>query len=318
METMTETSAPAAAVDTQPRVGKRRRIIVGGLVGFVVLLMAVYLGVSAYTVNRISQPTRKVVGNCASYGLTCQDVSFASTVDNVPLKGWFVDAPGSKAILMVHGRGGVRDDTGIGMMDLAKALTQHGYDVFTFDLRGHGASGGDRYSLGQWEVRDIAGALNWLNSRGETSIGTLGFSMGAATLLNAAPDHPEIVAMVEDSPFADLSELLDVQLPKASGLPSFFNPGIILMGKVLFGIDLLENKPERQIARLGDRPMLLIHSTVDGTIPVSHAHEIETFEANNPHFQSWIARASGHVQMYKDHTQEYLDRVFAFYDKYMR
>src|SRR3954452_23898741 len=78
METMTETPATTATVAAQPRATRRRRLVVGGLVGLIVLLGAVYLGVSAYTVNRISQPTRQAVGSCTSYGLTCQDVSFAS------------------------------------------------------------------------------------------------------------------------------------------------------------------------------------------------------------------------------------------------
>ena len=217
--------------DMRPKVRSgvkaRRRVLPYAIVGVVVFLALVYAGICIYTANKLSHPNRQVVGSCTEYGLTCEDVAFNTTVDNVPLKGWFIDAPGTKAILMLHGRNGVRGDKSIGMMDITKGLFAHGYDVFTFDFRAHGASGGDRYSLGQWEVRDVAGALNWLKSRGETKIGTLAYSMGAATMLNAAPDHPEVDALVEDSPFADLAELLDVQLPKASGLPVFFNPGII-------------------------------------------------------------------------------------------
>ena len=68
---------------------------------------------------------------------------------------------------------------------------------------------------------------------------------------------------------------------------------------------------------LNNRPMLLIHSTVDGTIPVSHAYKLQQLGASNPKFEAWITPASGHVQAYKDHPQEYMSRVLAFFAKYL-
>ena len=214
----------------------------------------------------------------------------------------------------MHGRNSIRDDTSVGLLDIAKGLYADNYDLLMFDFRAHGESGSDRYSLGWWETRDITGALNYLKGRGVTEVGTLAYSMGAATELLAAPDHPEMKAIVADSAFSDLSLLLDKELPKASGLPSFFNSGILFMENLLYGIDINSTKPELQIAKLGDRPVLLIHSATDDLIPESHAETLKKAGANDPNLSLWVAPGSGHVQGYKNNPQEYMKRVTEFFD----
>ena len=97
----------------------------------------------------------------------------------------------------------------MGLPEIATAFVRRNYAVLTFDLRAHGESGGDHFTLGQLETRDVVGAVRFLQSRGRTCIGAIGWSLGAATLLNAAPDLPEIQAIVADSAFANLAVLLD-------------------------------------------------------------------------------------------------------------
>ena len=84
-------------------------------------------------------------------------------------------------------------------LEKASILHQHNYDLLMFDLRAHGQSGSDRYSLGVWETRDLEGALNYLKDKGYSEFGTYGISMGGGTSLLAAPDHPEIKALMVDS-----------------------------------------------------------------------------------------------------------------------
>jgi uncharacterized protein len=281
------------------------------LIGFAALG---YLGIAAYAADRFSHPDRLPVGRCADYHLVCEDVQFTSTGDSVPLRGWFIHTSGTRTILMLHGRNGRRDDPAIGMMDIAQAFVRHGYSVLLFDFRAHGTSGGDRYSLGDWERRDIAGALRFLQSGGITAVGAIGFSMGAGTLLRATPDHPELRAVVLDSPFADLTPLIELHLTEVSGLPSFFAPGIIGMAQVLFGMDLVDNRPEQEMARIGDRPVLLIHSTTDDYIPMSQAYTLQRAGAADPHLQVWFPVGPAHARAFKENPTEYLRRVLGFFD----
>jgi uncharacterized protein len=236
-------------------------------------------------------------------------------VDNIPLKGWFINSSGDKTILVLHGQSSVKDN--YINMEVSKALVEHGYDILMFDFRGHGESGGDTGSLGEWETRDIEGALAYLNSKGIPEVGSLGYSMGASAELLAAPDHPEIRAIVADSAFADLFSIVDSERQKV-GVPSFFDSGILFMTKLLYGLDLLDNEPKRAISRLGNQPVLLIHASNDPLIPVSETYELQKAGAANSQLQLWVAPANGHVASFADNREEYLQRVIGFFDEFLR
>jgi pimeloyl-ACP methyl ester carboxylesterase len=293
--------------------GKKKRL--ARVAAVVMLMLAIaYLGISAVVANQLWHPTRRALTTTPErYGLPYEDVQFTSMGDNIPLSGWFIDSPGRETIVLMHGSGSIRDN--YISMEVSKVLFQHNYDLFLFDFRGHGTSGGQVGSIGLLETRDVAGALAYLKGRGVAEVGTLAYSMGAATGLLAAPNHPEMRAIVVDSPFADLYSIMEGQRAKTGMPPSFFNPGIILMSQVLYGINPMHNQPREAMARLSDRPILLIHSTVDDLIPVSNAYELQKAGASNPNLEVWIAPASSHVAVFAEHRQEYLDRLIRFFDK---
>jgi len=312
-------SGTGSAVRAEGRVRPRlRRVLAVITVTLVVLAVAAYFGISIYVVDQLASPPRRVVAtDPAQHGMAYENVNFNSTVDNVPLSGWFVDSPGSAAVVMVHGRASARDDGPA--MSVAAALAGHGYDVLLFDIRAHGTSGGDRYTMGQRETRDVAGAVRYLQAeRGVTEVAGYGTSMGASTLLNAAGDLPEIKAYVLDSAFADLSMLWQKELPRASGLPSFFIPGISLVARLFFDTDLDGNKPVESMPALDERPVFLIHSEGDPTIPVEHAYMLQKAGADNTRMQTWIAPGEGHTAAYQNHKVEYIRRVLAFYDESLK
>lgn len=308
--------AVRTAKRARPGLGKVVRIL-GPILA--VLLVVAYAGISAYVADRVSRPVRKaLVSSPAQYGLKYQDVTFPSTVDKIPLSGWLVDSPGDKAIIMMHGRDQNRESDEA-YLEKASIFVRSNYDVLMFDFRAHGLSGGERYAFGQWETRDVAGALDYLKGRGYTEFGTYAVSMGAAISLLAAPDRPEIKALWVDSPFSNLVPLIEQRLPENSGLPAFFNPGILFMGKVLYGYDLSSLKPAEAVAKMGDRAIYQVHiQDGDDWVPLSQAREIEQAGASNPDFSSWIAPGSGHVNSYTSNKQEYTRRMLDFYGKYLK
>ena len=313
--TGTELTPARPQVVTRRRVITRPRVTVFAIT-MAVLLFAAYFAVSSIVADRLSHPRRvAVAGTPAELGMQYEDVQFNSTGDNIPLKGWYIDSPGDKVILVMHGRNNNR--AGGALLSIMKGLYDRGYDAFAFDFRAHGESGGERYSLGLHETRDVAGALQYLEGRGVAEVGGLGFSMGAATELLAAPDHPQMKALVSDSSFASLPALLDKELPKASGLPGFFNPGILFMGKVLYGLDLTSTKPAESLARLNDRPLYLIHGTEDALVPVSHAYDLQKAAAGNPNLEFWVLEGAKHTGIYDQAPEEYMQRLLAFYDKHL-
>src|SRR5207302_4468320 len=199
----------------------RRRSAVQGwqllTLGAVLLVLGVltYFAIGAYMADGLGHAQRAALTSTpADQGLPYERVAFLSAVDNIPLQGWFIGGGGHQTILMLHARDGRRDDPTVGLPDIARALVQDGYDVFAFDFRAHGESGGSHLGFGTLEVRDVAGALAYLRTRGIAEVGTIGFSMGAATTLNSAAEYPAMRAVVADSSFADLQLLLDTQVPR--------------------------------------------------------------------------------------------------------
>jgi uncharacterized protein len=112
-----------------------------------------------------------------------------------------------------------------------------GYGVLMIDLRAQGGSEGERVTMDYKEVKDVWGALLRLNERGFApgEVVLHGFSLGGATVMRAAPQSG-VAAVAEESAYSDLPLILRQQLPKVSGLPSFFTPGILLMGKLFLAL----------------------------------------------------------------------------------
>lgn len=300
----------------RPRVA---RVLWMGSAILAALLVVGYLGISTYTINKLSKPDRiPLVGSPADYGMTAyQDVQFNSTVDNISLSGWLIDSPGDKVVIMLHGRGGSR--TADESLEKAAVLHNANYDLLMFDFRGHGLSAGDRYDLGPWETRDLAGAINFLKSKGYSEFGVYGISMGGGTALLAAPDHPELKALMVDSAYSDLQAVVERALPSEGGLPAFFTPGVLFMGNVLYGIDFSKARTQDIVPTLGDRPIFQVHSRDgDTSISLEQANALKAAGANDPNFSTWFAPGSGHVDAFPNDRQEYSTKMVAFFDKYLK
>jgi fermentation-respiration switch protein FrsA (DUF1100 family) len=178
------------------------------------------------------------------------------------------------------------------------------------DLRAHGQSEGERITLRYREVRDVRGALDWLEKQGAGAEQTIlhGWSMGGATVVRSAPGA-EVSAVVEEAGYADLPLLLDDSLPDNSGLPAFFTPGTMLMAKVFLDFDPWAVVPKEDAARLseGNTPLFVIHSTTDETVPFVHAR---MFRTAYPDATFWKLRGYDHVEAY-EHPR-YVERLSGF------
>ena len=268
-----------------------------------------YLGVGLFIATRLSAPVRQPTEQTpADEGLDFQEMGFDST-DGLGLKGWWV--PGddsSQAVILVHGLEG--NKSGEQVLKTASVYSGAGYSVLMFDLRGHGESEGKRTTLGYQEVRDVRGALSWLEVEQGFKPGAVvlhGWSMGGATVLRSAPGTG-VTAVVEESGYADLPLLLRDRLPESSGLPSFFNPGIFLMAKLFLDFDPWAVRPSEDAAKLAEEgvPLLIVHSRDDEVVPFEHA---EMLAASYPDADFWRIEGYGHVEAYihPEYRQKLLD-----------
>ena len=286
----------------------RRALLLGAAS---VLALAAYLGVGLLVAARLSTPAPEPVGP-APPGLAVKEVAFEGT-DGVPLSAWWVPpppggAPGRAAVL-VHGWGGNRSDEYV--RETAPLYAEAGYGVLMLDLRGHGESGGERRTLGYREVRDVRGALSWLEGEGFDPGGVVlhGWSMGGATIVRSAPGTG-VAAVVEEAGYAELLPLLDDNLPRSSGLPRAFNLGTYLAAKLFLDFDPWAVRPKEDAARLREEniPFYIIHSTADETVP--YDEHAKLFARANPDAALWTLRGYKHVGAHEH--PEYGTRLSTF------
>ena len=280
-----------------------------------------YLGIALVVAESVTRPYRRALASSpAVFGLDYEDVTFPSTGDAIPLSGWFLPAAGSdRVVLIVHGRNSSRTGDSGELVPHAAALVERGYNVLAFDFRGHGESGGVRYTLGTAEQRDVLGAVAYLEQRGfaPARMGFWAHSMGAATVLLTAAASPAVHTIVADSSFARLDDLLAEQLPRASGLPGFFNPAILFFTRVAFGADASIVNPVDVVADLPPESLFIIHAAGDRLIPVDHARRIAA-AAGAAVYDLWIFPGSQHDQVTAAAPDQYRERVLAFLDQRLR
>ncbi len=311
-------SSPASK--PRSRRGKLLRI----LLILSLLLGVVYVGISAYMVDQLTLTTRRnVVNNPAADGLSFENISFRSRRDDVTLRGWLLKAADDqgRVVVMVHGYNSARDDENTGMYRVAKNLVERNFSVLMFDLRGYGQSQGERFSLAWFEQEDVRGAIAFVQSRGYQHIGLLGYSMGGASSLLAAADEPAVQAVVADSAYADLMDVLDREVPRRSGLPGIFTPGIVLMAKLMYGIEASAVKPAEAAARLGARPLLVIHGQDDRLIPFESAARIwnARYGPGTPDPATYmIVPGADHTQSFKTDNAAYMQKVGGFFAEHLK
>ena len=268
-----------------------------------------YLVIGYVVAARLSVPVRQPLERTpADVGLDYREVAFRSS-DGLSLSAWWVAKAGSsRAALLVHGWAG--DKSNLHVVETALVYEQAGFNVLMLDLRGHGKSEGERGTLGYREVRDVRGALSWLEGRGFSpeDVVVHGWSMGGAAVVQAVPSTG-VAGVVEEAAYAALPPLLRERIPEISGLPAFFTPSIFLVGKLFLDIDPWAVRPVEEAGRLSREgiPFMIIHSRDDEVIPFEHA---ESFAAAYPEATFWELKGYEHVAAH--YHPEYRERLLSF------
>jgi pimeloyl-ACP methyl ester carboxylesterase len=212
--------------------------------------------------------------------------------------------------VLVPGWGGYKFDEHL--LQTLPVYHDAGYSVLLLDLRAQGESDGTRRTLGYREVRDVRGALAWLQQQGYRldQIVLHGWSMGGATALRAAPGTG-VAAVVEEAAYADLPILLKGEIPEFVRFGRLLRPAILLAGRLFPDFDPWAVVPKKEAAKLSDEgvPLFVIHSTEDDIVPYDQAR---IFVAAYPNANVWKLEGYAHVEAYQH--PEYASRLRAFLD----
>lgn len=290
---------------------KHRKKIIGGLILVIVLLLIALVGISAYVGSSLTKPEREALTTNPKKAekLAYEDVSFRSLKDRTRLSGWWIPSEDAKlTIVFAHGYGKNREQTDVPIFPLFKKFHDAGYNVLTFDFRGSGISEGKRVTVGAKEQDDLLTAVSYAKSRASEPVVLYGISMGASTALVTAP-KADVAGVIADSPFSDLENYLETNLPVWSGLPNFpFTPVILQVTPPLTGLNPERVKPIEAIRRI-DLPILMIHGKDDDAIPVTESMRLQKAA---PHSELYVTENDGHVQSYAHDRKAYEDKVLSY------
>lgn len=287
-------------------------------IGVVLLSLSVLvLGVSAYVGWNLTHPPKKALQTTPeAVGLSYEPVSFVSRQDGLVLQGWLLTSPENRlTVICSHGYRQNREQADVPLLPLAKVLVEHGMNVLLFDYRNSGESAGQMTSVGQYEVRDLLGAVDYVHSRQELNpkVALLGFSMGAATAILAGAEEPTVAAVVADAPFADLTRYLEANFSVWTGLPTVpFNRTILAVTPIVTGLQPEKVSPVQVVSKFDGRPLLLIHGEADDDIAPENSLELQQAY---PAAELLRVAEARHVKSYQQDPKRYEAVVLKFLQK---
>jgi fermentation-respiration switch protein FrsA (DUF1100 family) len=251
--------------------------------------------------RRLEAPTGAYLSQA---GIQYQQIALL-TSDGLRLSAWYTPSQNGALILVAHGYGARRPE------EIYALFAGHGYGVLSWDFRAHGGSQGDLSTLGYYETLDVEAALEYaLAQPGVNHIGGWGGSMGAATMIRATALHPEIEALVADSPFATLEDELNLRVP----IP-IFNSTIKFFAERETGLRLDQVRPIDDIRQIAPRPIFLIQGLGDNMVPVDSVQRL--YAAAGEPKELWTEPDVPHLNMYAYFHTEYTKRVIRFFDAYL-
>jgi pimeloyl-ACP methyl ester carboxylesterase len=310
---------------TLPQEGRTRvgtalrgiRRIAGGLL-LVVLTVVILVSVGLYAVlYKHAHPPRVVSGDNPSTLFThYQDAAFTSS-DSLYLTGWWLPGQsGMPAIVLCHDLGSSRTS----LMGLATSLGEAGYAVLIFDFRGHGASSGTS-SFGVLEKRDLLGAIDWVGAHTKadgTRIGVVGVGMGAYASILAAPERPQVRALVLDSPYADAAAQI-----AATGLP----PGVLhdaiarwsrAIYDLVYRVHSADENAVSPLRGLGDRDLLFLAPKDRESVVEAVRGMFEAVPDSKNNFKNLEVLSATRTQtLYDKDRKAYDDAVVGFFHSYL-
>lgn len=193
------------------------------------------------------------------------------------------------------------------------------YNILLPDLQNQGLSGGPAIQMGWKDRLDV---LRWMDIAndiygGNTQMVVHGISMGAATtmMVSGEPQQPFVKCFVEDCGYTSVWDEFSYELKGQFGLPPFplmYTTSWLCNAK--YGWNFKEASSLNQVRKC-KLPMFFIHGDADTYVPTWMVFPL--YEAKSEPKELWLAPGATHAMSYKDHPEEYTERVKNFVGKYI-
>lgn len=295
------------------------------LLVFVVLFM-VFISLVVFVIGpgMLMQPYRRTIEyyrrttsllTPADLGFRFEEITL-KTADGIPLSCWFIRPHGTPraTILYLHGV----SECMIAGLPAAQLLADHGFNVFLYDSRRHGESGGIYCTYGFYEKHDPTTIINYLESRPDITIGRIGAfgaSMGAAVALQSSAIDHRIAAVIAESSFASLRTVFDDYQKRMIRLPWHYLRNIVIKRSEMMAHFKAGAVSPLDAVRQRHVPLLLVHGTADTRIKTSYAEQL--YAAASPPKELWLIPGARHDNVWEIGGDDYRRKVVTFFEKYL-
>jgi hypothetical protein len=244
-------------------------------------------------------------------GLRYEDVAL-KTPEGIGLSCWLIPAEGTPkgTVIYLHG---VSECKIVGL-PMARELHDLGYNVFLYDSRRHGDSGGTYCTYGFYEKHDARAVISYVTGRTDISpgrIGLFGTSMGAAVAIQVASIDPRVVALIAESGFATLRTIFDDYQKRMIKLPWHYLRNIVIKRSEHLAHFKANAVSPLEAARSVHVPVFIMHGTADTLIDSRYSEMV--FAAANEPKELWLIAGARHNDMDRVGGEEYWRRVLGFF-----
>ena len=301
-----------------------------------------FIALTVISSNRLMNIGRYEVSNVPSNILpSYTTTSFQSADGQTSLQGWFFKTKNPiSTIIVVHDAGSNRLPFGVEMIDMLEVWLDNGYNVFLFDQRNSGTSGGDICTYGYLEWQDVLGAIANVRQISVTTnvilygIGTgctssiIAYSKlppaGASELMlssysndirNLGFDSSYVIGMILDSPAKESDDYIRPEVVQSEFLGFITQYSVPYAIRVSSGAENVSLAAE--IARL-PFPVLILYGGHDTFIGADKIDQIitERNRLNSSLTKSVMVSGAGYLEEYSINKNLYIDTVTNFLKSY--
>lgn len=212
------------------------------------------------------------------------------------IKGLFIPNGNSKkCIIICHG---ITANLNYSVKYI-KPFYSRGYSIFIYDHRNHGLSGGNYTSMGYYEKYDLKTCVDFIFNKlgADTTLGVLGESMGAGTVLQYCAIDNRASFCIEDCGYSDVFDLFKYRLKedyKINFPPLMYMAN--LMMKIKYGWTFKAASPIKYIKDI-EIPILFIHGDKDDYVPTYMVYDL--YNAKSKGFKDiYVAKNAKHAEAF--------------------
>lgn len=292
-----------------------------------VVLFMVFLSLVLFVIGPVMllQPNRRTIEfyrrfttplNPKDAGLPYEDLTL-KTAEGINLSCWLIKArqPTQGTVIYLHG---VSECKIVGL-PITKVLHDNGFNVFLYDSRRHGDSGGKYCTYGFYEKHDVSTVINYLEQRHDLqlrNIGLFGSSMGAAVAIQAAAIDKRVKAVVAESGFATLRTVFDDYQKRMIKMPWHYLRNLVIKRSEHLAHFKANAVSPLESVRDIHVPIFVLHGTADDRIKYQYSEIV--YKNTDPPKELWLIRGAKHNDMAEIGGEEYAARIVGFFHQYLR